>query len=398
MNGTTVKPPVRVGRLTASAYAGMFGFGVVMALLGAVLPLLSARLHFDLSQAGNLFLAMNAAMLATTLALGPCLDRFGHKWPLASAPLFVSGALALIANVSRFEGLVVAVILLGIGGGALNQTTNTLVADLYEGAHKKSVALNLLGVFFGFGALFVPFTMGALVRTLGLPSILYLAAGVSLLPTAMSPAFSFPLPRQSGGVPLGTIFQLVRQPLVLIFSFLLFFESGNEFILGGYVSTYLTRHLGATVSTASYLLAGYWGALMFARIVLSWTVLRKGNEKLILGSALGVAAAAALMLAAPSVPLAGVAILLAGFSIATIFPTVLGMAGAAYAAHAGTVFGILIGIGLTGGMTLPWFTGKLSERYGIERGFLIVTANALAIFALQLCAGRALKRSSTSQA
>jgi fucose permease len=370
----------------------MFGFGIVMALLGAILPSLSNRLHFDLAQAGNLFLAMNAAMLVTTVALGPCLDRFGHKWPLVIAPLVVCGAVVLIANVNEFGGLVVAVILLGIGGGALNQTTNTLIADLYEGEHRKSVALNLLGVFFGFGALFVPFTIGSLVRALGLAGILYIAAGVSLIPMALSVPFSFPVARQSGGVPVTKILLLLRQPLVLLFSFLLFFESGNEFILGGYISTYLARNLGASVSIASYLLAAYWGALMLGRVVLSRTVLRSGGGKLILGSALGVAGSMVLLLAARSLPLASIAVVLLGFTIATIFPTVLGIAGSAYASHAGTVFGILIGIALSGGMTLPWLTGKLSEHYGIGRGLIIVIVNALAVFVLQMGAGRVMMR------
>ena len=388
MTPPQVKPLVRVGWLSASAFAGMFGFGIVMALLGAILPSLSNRLHFDLGQAGNLFLAMNGAMLVTTVALGPYLDRFGHKWPLAVAPLLVSGAVVLIANVDDFSGLVAGVILLGIGGGALNQTTNTLVADLHEGEHRKSVALNLLGVFFGFGALFVPFTIGFLVRALNLAGILYIAAGVSVITTILSTPFAFPPARQSGGVPFARILLFLRQPLVLFFSFLLFFESGNEFILGGYISLYLTRHLGANVSRASYLLAAYWAALMLGRVVLSRTVLRSGGSKLILGSALGVAGSMILLLAARSLPLAAVAVVLLGFTIATIFPTVLGIAGAAYVSHAGTVFGVMIGIALAGGMTLPWLTGKLSAHYGIERGLIIVIVDALAVFSLQLGAGR----------
>jgi fucose permease len=334
---------------------------------------------------------MNAAMLVTTVALGPYLDRFGHKWPLAVAPLFVSGAVVLIASVDEFAELVAALILLGIGGGALNQTTNTLIADLHEGEQRKSVALNLLGVFFGFGALFVPFTIGSLVRALGLPGILYIAAAVALTPAILSLPFSFPPARQSGGVPLRKILLFLGQPLVLLFSFLLFFESGNEFILGGYISIYLARHLGATVSTSSYLLAAYWAALMLGRVVLSRN-LRSGGGKLILGSALGVAGSMILLLAVPSLPLAAVAVVLLGFTIATIFPTVLGIAGSAFASHAGTVFGILIGIALSGGMTLPWLTGKLSEHHGIERGLTIVILDALAVFALQWGAGRVMKK------
>ena len=145
--------------LTISAYSGMFGFGIVMALLGAILPLISQRLQFDPAHAGGLFLAMNGAMLVTTLALGPLLDRFGLRPALGIAPLFVAAALVLIAGTDSFNGLVAAVVSLGIGGGALNQTTNTLVADLHEDAQRKSAALNLLGVFYGVGALFIRFAM-----------------------------------------------------------------------------------------------------------------------------------------------------------------------------------------------------------------------------------------------
>jgi MFS family permease len=168
----------------------MFGFGIVMALLGAVLPVLAQTLHFNLARTGELFLVMNAGMLVTTLALGPLVDRFGHKLPLLIAPLFVAGALSLVPKVRTFAELMAAVLLLGIGGGALNQAANTLIADLYPDARAKGAALNVLGVFFGFGALFVPFSIGSGLRTLGLGPILLLAAGLGLLPIVLSPLHS----------------------------------------------------------------------------------------------------------------------------------------------------------------------------------------------------------------
>src|SRR5690606_4251923 len=45
--------------LSAAAYAGMFVFGIVMALLGAVLPALSGRLAFEVADIGRLLLYMN---------------------------------------------------------------------------------------------------------------------------------------------------------------------------------------------------------------------------------------------------------------------------------------------------------------------------------------------------
>ncbi len=372
--------------LTISAYSGMFGFGIVMALLGAILPLISQRLQFDLAHAGSLFLAMNGAMLVTTLALGPLLDRFGLRPALGIAPLFVAAALVLIAETGSFNGLVAAVVSLGIGGGALNQTTNTLVADLHEDAQRKSAALNLLGVFYGVGALFIPFAIGSLLNTLGLAPILYMAVALSLVTSVICAALRFPKPRQAAGVPAAAIMRLASQPLVIILALLLLFQSGNEFILGGYMTTYLMRNLGTPVTTASYLLAAYWAAIMLMRIVLSRILLHLGGHVLVLASALGVAASTTLLILSPSSPVAALAVVLIGASIAGIFPTTLGLAGTRYASHSGTVFGILIGVALTGGMTLPWVAGLVSQSRGVGAGLAIVVANAIAIFCLQLAA------------
>ena len=70
----------------SAAYAGMFVFGIVMALFGASLPALAGRLEFQVADIGTLFLAMNGAMLVSSLALGLAMDRFGMKPPLALGP------------------------------------------------------------------------------------------------------------------------------------------------------------------------------------------------------------------------------------------------------------------------------------------------------------------------
>jgi hypothetical protein len=61
----------------------MFIFGMVVALLGAILPELSHRVPLGPGGIGGLFLKMNAAMLGTSLLIGLAMDRFGLKprWP-----------------------------------------------------------------------------------------------------------------------------------------------------------------------------------------------------------------------------------------------------------------------------------------------------------------------------
>src|SRR5664280_2917275 len=122
----------RILLLRGAAYAGMFVFGIVMALLGAILPSLADRLQFATADIGTLFLFMNGAMLASSLVLGLAMDRFGMKPLLALGPLVVAGALVIVIRAAAFPALLVAGVLLGIGGGASNGATNTLVADLHD--------------------------------------------------------------------------------------------------------------------------------------------------------------------------------------------------------------------------------------------------------------------------
>ena len=370
--------------LTRAAYGGIFVFGIVMALLGALLPLLSKRIHFDLSQAGTLFLTMNFVMLVTVLCLGPLVDRFGKKLPLAGGSLLVALALVLLVNAASYQALLATVVLLGAGGGALNSTTNTLIADLHADPRRKNAALNLLGVFFGFGALFLPFTIGSLLEALGLALILYLAAGLSLALAGVFLALAFPPPKRAEGLAFEETLRLARNPLVLLFGFLLFFQSGNEFIVGGYTTSYLTRELGSSISGASYLLAAFWGATMLARVFLSRLLLRINGPRLVMLSALGSALGITVLLLAPTLTVAALGVVLAGLGFAGIFPTALGLAGARFEEYSGTVFGILFAIALTGGMTLPWVVGQLAQVHGLRLALILAAANSLMIFALQL--------------
>jgi MFS transporter, FHS family, glucose/mannose:H+ symporter len=379
---------VHTGRLSAAAYAGMFVFGMVMALLGAVLPALSERLQFRVADIGILFLVMNFAMLACSLLLGLAMDRFGMKPPLAAGPLLVALALLLIARAVRFEDLLPAVVLLGLGGGALNGGTNTLVADLHEDPKRKSSALNLLGVFFGIGALFLPFIIGALLAAFGIAPLLAVSAAMCAGAGLFATGLRFPAPKQQQRIPVAEMRRFLGSALVLVTASLLFFESGVEFTMGGYIGTYLTRAMGLSVVAASWLLAAYWASIMAARIVLSRILLQANPHRVVLCCALGAFVGAGLTAAANGPGVACIGIVLCGLSLAGIYPTVLGIVGAVFREHSGTVFGILFTVALAGGMVLPWVAGQLAEAAGLRWVFALVAIAFTAILALSRAMGR----------
>jgi fucose permease len=368
----------------------MFLFGIAAALLGATLPLLSVRLEIGLGRVGTLFLVMNACMLASSFALGSLQDRYGMKPPLVGGALVVGAALLVVAGADRYERLLLAVALLGVGGAALNGASNALVADLFEDPAAKSAALNRVGLFFGFGALFVPFLIGLLLRTAGLAGILVGGASLCVLVAAANALPAYPPPKQAGGLPLAEAARFVRHPLVLLLGLLLFFESGNEFILGGYTSTFLTGDLGMGVSAASFALAGFWAALMLTRAWLGRGRTSLTGARLVLASAGSSAVIAALLVTASGPRLAMAMVVSLGATLAGIFPAVLGVASARFPAHSGTVFGVLFTMALAGGMTLPWVTGQAAAAWGLRPALGLVVLQFLAVFGLQwvVIAGR----------
>ena len=370
----------RIRLLSAAAYAGMLVFGVVMALIGAILPPLAGRLAFDVGDIGTLFLVMNGAMLVTSLVIGLAMDRFGMKPPLAIGCLLVAAALVTIARAGAFADLIPAVLLLGIGGSGLNGSTNTLVADLHDDPQRKGAALNVLGIFFGFGALLLPFAVGALLARFSIGALL-LAAGVLCAAAGVfAGTLRFPAAKQSQRMPVAEVPRFLRHALVLALAFLLFCESGVEFTVGGFVSTYLTREMGTSVSLASMVLAAYWGAIMVARIALSRYAAGVDPFRVLTFSATGALAGAAIAGAASGPGFVGIGITVIGASLAGIYPAVLAIAGTRFRSHSGTVFGILFAIALAGGMSVPWVAGQIAAAAGLRSIFgVVIVAYALVI-------------------
>lgn len=387
MSATGPPGPSGAARLQASAWAGIFVFGIVMAILGAILPSLFDRIGFGAAAAGNLFLTMNFAMLVTTVFFGPLVDRFGFKSLLAVSALLVALAFFLLSRASSYGLLLAAAVVLGLGGGALNGGTNALTSDLHEGEERGS-ALNILGIFFGFGALTVPFLIGTLRQALGLERILLLATGLALAPFAVYAVLRFPQAKQAQGFPLKEAASIARQPLLWLTAFILFFQSGNEFTVGGWISTYLGRTFGFTPGAAALVLAGYWAAVMAGRLVSSRLVRRVGNARLILGSAVLALIAAALTAFAPSGAAAAAGVVALGLGFAAIYPTTLAVVGGRFAAFSGTAFSVVIATGLLGGMLAPWLAGKIAEASSLRRGLVIPVFNCAMIVILALGVAR----------
>ncbi|HLK31614.1 MAG TPA: MFS transporter [Terriglobales bacterium] len=372
--------PVRLRRtwLFAGACAGMFIFGVVLALLGTLfgLPAMRARLGANLAQQGDLFLLLFAGVCFATVAVGPLIDRFGNKLVLLVSSVLVTLALLEFSVAHSLLSAAVASVVIGLGGGGLNTACNVLTSELYEG--KRGPMLNLLGIFYGFGALFIPLLTASITSLLPMSRLLLFTAALPALGAIAYALLPFPAAREGHGMSWREIVVVVRYPGLLLFGTLLFMESGNEAVLAGWTSTYL-GHAGAAAQLATWVLAGYWAGLMLGRFSATRLLRYLGDTQLVLLNAVASIVGCALLLGARSVAVLAVAVAFTGIAQSAIYPTTLAMIGDRYSRYAGTVFGVLFAIGLAGGAVFPWGVGQISQASSVRVGMVVPLAGACAV-------------------
>ena len=371
----------------------MLTFGIVLTVLGAVLPSIMTRFGIGKAEAGSLFLLMSLGILASSLVFGPLVDRYGYKGILLVSTLLIAAGLEWIAFASSMTSLRFAVLVIGLGGGVINGGTNALVADISSDG--RAANLNLLGVFFGVGAMGVPFALGTLTGRFSETALVAAVGALVLIVVGFLAAAVFPAPKQPQGFPIAAAGKLVRDPLILLMGLMLFLESGMEISVGGWTSTFVSEVLAVPARSALVILSLYWAGMMLARLALGY-ILRKTSPFIVLYACLAIALlGAALLLTTTSVAVAAIGVFTLGVGFAAMFPTVLGFIGDRYATLSGTAFSVAIAMALVGGMLLPYTAGVLGNNYGMRGSFAIVPVALIILVIFVTILSRKLRSPST---
>ncbi|HEY7353202.1 MAG TPA: MFS transporter [Terriglobales bacterium] len=359
----------------------MLVFGIVLAILGTVLglPAMRERMRIDLSEQGTLFLLLYLGIFCASLIVGPLIDYVGNKANLVVSSAMVAAAMVWFALAHSFASAGGAAVLLGLGGGGLNTCGNALVSDIY--GNDRGPMLNLLGIFFGVGALSVPLLAASIEGRFTIPQLFFFCAILAAATALGFALIAFPPPRASQAFSLRALISVAKYEGVLLLAFILFLESGNEACIGGWTSTYVNV-TGYSPKLATLVLASYWGALMAGRMLAARILRAIGKSQLVLAAAVMSMAGCAMLLWTQSLGLLFAGTALIGLSYGPIFPTTLAIAGDRYSKQAGTVFGLLFSIALIGGMLLPWSVGQVSQHLSVRAGMIVPSLGAVAIVLL----------------
>jgi MFS family permease len=347
----------------ASACAGLFLFGVGVITFGSIAPELKAKFGLDERAIGGLFSLFPVGILIGSLGFGPITDRFGYRLLLAGCSTLLALGFVGIGIGSAFGALQVCVILIGIGGGAINGATSALVADI--STENKGASLALFGTFFGLGALCMPFVLGALKGVIGFETVVLVIGGLTFLLSFLFLGLVFPKAKHSEGVSVQQVGRMLGNPALLLIGFFLFWQSACEALINNWTTSYLLDAQHIQGSWSLFALSSYVAALSTMRL-LTGSVWSKMPATRILSLSMGALIAGALVLGwVPGLLGAFIGLILVGMGLALGFPVMFGLSSSLYPQMSGTAIGLILAISLIGNLLTNSIMGHLAQEWGI---------------------------------
>jgi FHS family Na+ dependent glucose MFS transporter 1 len=342
-----------------SYYAILMLLGLAGAALGPSLPSLAEGTGSTLTEIGNTFPSRAGAYLMGSWIAGRLYDRFPGNLVLKVSLLLMGVALCFVPLMAHLPGLIMVLIIMGLGMGALDVGGNTLLLWM-KSDHPQS-AMNALHFFYGLGSFLSPLILAAALQFKGGIQLGYWVYGALTLPVFLVMlSVPSPQPPEETGEEGNkvSIFQVVcKYPLLLIAIFY-FLYVGVEVGFGGWIYTYALQTSLATETTAALLTSVFWGAFTLSRL-LSIPLAARLDAKAFLGlDLLGALFSLSLILLWPSSKYAlwGGAIGL-GFAIASVFPTMLSFANQHLRLKGKETSWLFVSSGL-GAMFTPWFMSR----------------------------------------
>ncbi len=381
-SGTGIMTGINKRYISICAYTTFLCFGLCMTVIGPAIGEIAATFGVRSGAMGLLTVSFSVGFIASVFLSGFVADRISLKPLLCFGQAVVSAGLGAFAFCETIETGMAAYLLIGLGGGLVQISANTLISSLHH--ETRASSLNLLHFFYGTGALSGPILSGlAISRGFYWYTIYSVLAGMALLVLLVLLPARFPSRQEPSASPMATFLSIIKSGYVMLIALAAVLYVGIEMGINSWSVLYLETSLGMEKVAASAVLSYFWFFMTFGRIICIYCarVMRAGTLLLALCTGSGVACAG--FAVSHNALIAGLALSLTGLFFSGVFPLLIGLGGNAYPGQVGAITSVMLtslGVGL---MVFPWAAGVISERWSLSAGmvFLCAASGALIITA-----------------
>lgn len=353
----------------------IFVYGMVASMLGTIIPGLAARLHLTNAQIGYIALAQGLGLVVASVSVGPLMDRRGKKIGLLLGLFFITASLVALASANGFAMVIVAMFVLGMGGGIVLTGANALGSDVSES--RRGTVLNLLNLFVGLGGLATPFVAGNLLHSDAV-KVAYTAA----ILTAVTFLIHLPLrlPPQAPSASSRESREVFRRPILYLLATATFLYTACEFGIWNWIVKFLIAQ-GIAETTALNILSGFALGILLGRLSAASLLIRIRPLTVTMGASALIAIATFSMLHIANPKWAAAILFVVGMCMAPVFPTTVSIVGDIFKQGSATAIGFTITCGFSGlvisSLLIGWIAGP--NPNGVGRGLIILPTFSLAL-------------------
>lgn len=347
-----------------AACIGILFFGMGITTLGSVKHGLEQKYLLNEIASGTLFSILPFGILSGSLLFGPFCDKYGYKIMLSLTCVSMFIGFEGIAYSPSHSLLKVSIYLFGLGGGAINGATSALVSDI--SIKDKGANLSLLGVFFGIGALGMPFLLGVLENKFSYETIVSVVGFATLAVGIFYFLIKFPPAKQAQGFPVSKSLGLFKDSLLILIAFFLFCQSSFEAIVNNWTTTFLTSGLAVSQNSALYALSLFVTGMTIMRLLLGSIFRNISLKRLWIAAFTMIFLGLIFLWFEKYFSLSVTGLILLGAGLAGGFPLMLGLVGDRYKELSGTAFSLVFVIALLGNMLINYGMGIIAQMYGIH--------------------------------
>jgi MFS transporter, FHS family, glucose/mannose:H+ symporter len=369
--------------LILAAILAIFVYGMIAAMLGTILPDLSARFKLTPQQNGTIAFCQALGLIIASLGVGPLIDNEGKKFGMVLGLAIITLALFLLPRSNGFGTIASYLFLLGLGGGIIVTAANALGSDVSP--DHRGTALNLLNLFFGLGGLATPFISANLLSRNSV-RLCYLVAGLTATTLVINILTEMPQPTGEKSFVFSQVGDVIGRPSLWLLALFLFLYVSSE--VG--VWNWLVQHLiaqGIPESRALNILSlGFALGLLVGRVGVSRVLIDVSPLTVTLISAILMLITTYLMLQTSNPTTAWILVFFAGVAMAPVFPTTLAIVGDNFTRMTGTAMGVVITSGWIGLAVSSRIIGSIAggDTKRLKKALLLLPAMAALMIAVNL--------------
>lgn len=366
-------------------FAAYFTFGLVLNVIGVMIPIVISQFHLSLFQGGLLASALFLPFGVCAIPAGLAADRFGLKPLVVLGVSLMAIGCAVIPLAQEFVMITIGAFIVGSGVAILQTAGNPLIRriDRPEFYHRN---LTLTVGFCGIGAFAGPICLSVLQahnqpwQRLYQGYVVLCVALVILLAMRKFPGGGSVAKEKASP---GNLWKLLRNPVAVTYVLAIFAYVGAEVGTASWIVKFFQQVHGMGITSSNntgWLLSSlpaipvlsvsfFWGLQGIGRLTSAPGIHKLGPRNMLRWYAVG-ALCCLLLALVGNVPLTAIGFAACGFFTSVLYTLLYSGAVSTFPEYQGTLSGILITASI-GGALIPPLVGLTADHFGIHGGMMV---------------------------